>query len=198
MVVIGERRWRAAQRAGLESIACIVVPGTATPEDILEDQLIENCLREDLKPIEQARAYQSLMQRLGISQRALAEKLAISQGQIMQSLKLLELPEAIRASIDEGKVAPSIGYEITKVADPDEQIELAELVERGKAGREEVRARTVRAPRPKRWSCTLADGAQVTVSLPGQDATAQAVIERLQKALRRAKSEANRSSSDAA
>jgi ParB family chromosome partitioning protein len=198
VVVIGERRWRAAQRAGLESIACIVVPGTATPEQILEDQLIENCLREDLKPIEQARAYQSLMQRLGISQRALAEKLAISQGQIMQSLKLLELPEAIRASIDEGTLAPSIGYEITKVADPDEQIELAELVARGEAGREEVRSRTVRSPRPKRWSCTLDDGAQVTVSLPGQDATAEAVIERLQKAIKRARSEAGRSRSDAA
>ena len=54
VVVIGERRWRAARLAGLESIACVVVPGTATPEEILEDQLVENCLREDLKPIEQA------------------------------------------------------------------------------------------------------------------------------------------------
>ncbi len=70
VVVIGERRWRAAELAGLESIACIVVPGTATPEEILEDQLVENCLREDLKPIEQARAYRSLMQRPGLSQRA--------------------------------------------------------------------------------------------------------------------------------
>ena len=118
VVVIGERRWRAAKLAGLESIACIVVPGTATPEEILEDQLVENCLREDLKPIEQARAYQSLMQRLGLSQRALAEKLDVSQGQIMQSLKLLELPEPIRESIDDGKIAPSIGYEIAKVDRP--------------------------------------------------------------------------------
>jgi ParB family chromosome partitioning protein len=198
VVVIGERRWRAAQKAGLESIACIVVPGTATAEEILEDQLIENCLREDLKPIEQARAYQSLMQRLGISQRALAEKLAISQGQIMQSLKLLDLPEAIRTSIDEGTLPPSVGYELTKVDDPDEQIELAGKVSRGEAGREEVRARTVKAPRPKRWSCTLDDGAQVTVSLPGEDATAEAVIERLQKAIKKARSEASRSRQDAA
>src|SRR5262249_49247754 len=116
--------------------------GTATPEEILEDQLIENCLREDLRPIEQARAYQSLMQRLGLSQRALAEKLDISQGQIMQSLKLLELPEAIRESVDEGKVAPSIGYEIAKVADPAQQMELAERAARGEAGRGQTRERT--------------------------------------------------------
>jgi ParB family chromosome partitioning protein len=92
VIVIGERRWRAAKLAGMESMACIVVPGTATPEEILEDQLVENCLREDLKPIEQARAYQSLMHRLGLSQRALAEKLDVRLGQIMQSLNLLELP----------------------------------------------------------------------------------------------------------
>jgi ParB family chromosome partitioning protein len=198
VIVIGERRWRAARLAGLESIACIVVPGTATPEEILEDQLIENCLREDLKPIEQARAYQSLMQRLGLSQRALAEKLDISQGQIMQSLKLLELPEAIRESIDEGKVAPSIGYEIAKVADPTQQIALAEQVARGEAGREQIREQTVKAPRPKRWSCKLEDGAQITVTIPGQEATAEAVVERLQKALKQARSEISRTRHDAA
>jgi ParB family chromosome partitioning protein len=198
LIVIGERRWRAAKLAGLESIACIVVPGTATPEDILEDQLIENCLREDLKPIEQARAYQSLMQRLGVSQRALAEKLDISQGQIMQSLKLLELPEAIRVSIDEGKVAPSIGYEIAKVTDPVQQMELAEQVARGEAGRTEIRERTVKAPRPKRWTFALEDGSQVTVTIPGQDATAEAVVEKLQRAMKQARTEAGRSRQDAA
>jgi ParB family chromosome partitioning protein len=198
IVVIGERRWRAAKLAGMESIACIVVPGTATPEDILEDQLIENCLREDLKPIEQARAYQSLMQRLGLSQRALAEKLNISQGQIMQSLKLLELPESIKGSIEEGKIAPSIGYEIAKVADPGEQMELAEQVSRGEVGREGIRERTVRAPRPKRWTCRLEDGSQVVVTILGQEATAEEIIERLQKAIKRARSEISRSRQDAA
>ena len=60
----------------------------------------------------------------------------------MQSLKLLELPEPIRESIDEGKIAPSIGYEIAKVADRHEQLELAEQVARGQAGRNEIRWRT--------------------------------------------------------
>lgn len=198
VIVIGERRWRAAKLAGMESMACIVVPGTATPEEILEDQLVENCLREDLKPVEQARAYQSLMHRLGLSQRALAEKLDVSQGQIMQSLKLLELPEPIRESIDEGKIAPSIGYEIAKVADPEQQMEMAEQVARGAAGRAEIRDRTVKAPRPKRWSCTLDDGSQVTVTIPDGEATAENVVERLQKAVKRARGELARSRQDAA
>jgi ParB family chromosome partitioning protein len=198
VIVIGERRWRAAKLAGMESMACIVVPGTATPEEILEDQLVENCLREDLKPIEQARAYQSLIHRLGLSQRALAEKLDVSQGQIMQSLKLLELPEPIRESIDEGKIAPSIGYEIAKVTDPGQQLELAEEVARGTAGRAEIRERTVRAPRPKRWSCTLDDGSQVVVTILGGEASAAEVVERLQKAIKRARGQSAQSRPDAA
>jgi ParB family transcriptional regulator, chromosome partitioning protein len=198
VVVIGERRWRAAGLAGLESIACIVVPGTVTPEEVMEDQLVENCLREDLKPIEQARAYRSLMGRLGLSQRALAEKLAVSQGQVMQALKLLELPEPIQDAIDAGEVAPSIGYEIAKVNDPGRQIELAGKVARGEAGRAEVRELTVSAPRSKRWTCTLDDGSQVTVTSPGREIDAASALEKLQAALKRARAEVARSRHDAA
>jgi ParB family transcriptional regulator, chromosome partitioning protein len=198
IIVIGERRWRAAKLAGLETIACIVVPGTATPEEILEDQLVENCVREDLKPIEQARAYQSLMQRLGLSQRALAEKLGISQGLVAQALKLLDLPTAVQESIDAGEVPPTVGYEIAKVADPAEQIALAQRVARGEVGRNEIRDRTVRAPRPRRWSCSFDDGAQVTVAVPGREGDIGAVVEKLQAALKRARAELARARSDAA
>src|SRR5215471_7344848 len=72
LVVVGERRYRAALMAGMESIACVVVSGNPTPEDLLEDQLVENALREDLKPIEQARAYQALLAARSLSQRQLA------------------------------------------------------------------------------------------------------------------------------
>jgi ParB family chromosome partitioning protein len=198
VVVIGERRWRAARLAGLESIACVVVPGTATPEEILEDQLVENCVREDLKPVEQARAYSSLMQRLGLSQRALAEKLSVSQGQVMQALKLLELPAAVQESIDAGAVPPTIGYEIAKIPDPARQVEMAERVARGEVGRADVRDQTVRAPRPKRWSCSFDDGAQVTVMVPGREGDVGAVVEKLQAAIRRARSEVARVRDDAA
>ena len=198
VVVIGERRWRAARLAGLESIACVVVPGTATPEEILEDQLVENCVREDLKPVEQARGYRSLMERLGLSQRALAEKLDVSQGQVMQALKLLELPPAVQESIDAGDIPPTVGYEIAKVPDRAKQVELAGKVARGEVGRAGVRDLTVVAPRPKRWSCTLDDGAQVTVAAPGREIDAASAVEKLQAALKRARAEVARSRDDAA
>jgi ParB family chromosome partitioning protein len=166
VIVVGERRWRAAQRAGLESVACVVVSGTMTPEEILEDQLIENCLRQDLRPIEQARAYQSLMQRLDLSQRALAEKLNVSQGQVMQSLRLLDLPEPVRHSIDAGVLAPTVGYQIAQIPDPVRQravaaevmasgLTRAETIERvrratkGARGAKGRRASKSRTPRPR-------------------------------------------------
>jgi ParB family transcriptional regulator, chromosome partitioning protein len=198
MVVVGERRWRAAKLAGLESIPCVVVPGTATPEEILEDQLVENCLREDLKPIERAKGFRTLMQRLGLSQRGLAEKLDVSQGQVMQALALLELPPVVQESIDAGDVPSTLGYEITKVPDRAKQVELAEKIARGEVGRAEVRDLTVVAPRPKRWSCTLDDGAQVTVTIPGREIDAASAVEKLQAALKRARAQVARSRDDAA
>ena len=86
VVVTGERRWRAAQLAGLEALACVVMTSPVAAEDLLEDQLIENCLREDLKPIEQARAYKSLMDSRGLSQRQLAERLQIGHPAIAKAL----------------------------------------------------------------------------------------------------------------
>jgi ParB family transcriptional regulator, chromosome partitioning protein len=155
VIVLGERRWRAAQIAGMESVACVVISGSMTAEEILEDQLIENCLRQDLRPIEQARAYQSLMHRLELSQRALAEKLNISQGQVMQSLRLLDLPEAVRESIDAGVLAPTVGYQIAQIPDPEQQQAVAaEVVASGLTRAETVErvrqtVKTSRSPKSR-------------------------------------------------
>src|SRR5262249_33555180 len=72
VVVVGERRWRAARLAGLESLVCVVADGDPSDAEILEDQLVENALRQDLKPVEQARAYRRLMERLGLTPQQLA------------------------------------------------------------------------------------------------------------------------------
>lgn len=69
---------------------------------------------------------------------------------------------------------------------------------RGEAGRDEIREQTVKAPRPKRWSCTLDDGAQVVVTIPGREVDPAAAVERLQATLKRARAEVARSRSDAA
>jgi ParB family chromosome partitioning protein len=106
VVVVGERRLRAAQRAGLDSVVCVVAPGNASPEEVLEDQLVENALRQDLKPVEEARAYRQLLDRLGISQRQLAERLHVSPQKITRALALLELPADVQESVEQGAIAP--------------------------------------------------------------------------------------------
>ena len=146
VVVVGERRWRAARIAGLESLACVVVTGNPSPEELLEDQLIENCLREDLKPIEQARAYRALLDGQGVSIRVLADRLNVGHASIVRALALLDLPVEIQADVEAGRIAPATGYQIAKVADPGEQAELAREAARGRLTRDVAE---VRASKPK-------------------------------------------------
>jgi ParB family chromosome partitioning protein len=142
VVVVGERRWRAARLAGLETLACVVVSGEASADDLLEDQLIENALREDLKPIEQARAYRALMTSRSLTQRELAERLQVGQGTISRALALLGLPEEIRHSVDAGEIGPDTAYQLTQVADPSEQAELARVAARGELRRDDIKKAT--------------------------------------------------------
>ena len=140
VVVVGERRFRAAVLAGLETVACVVA-ADSSPEDILEDQLVENALRIDLKPIEQAKAYRRLLDARGLSQRQLAERLQIGHASIVRSLALLNLPETIRDSVESGHIAPNTAYELSKVDDPAEQAELANEAVRGQLKRDDLKVR---------------------------------------------------------
>ncbi len=175
VVVVGERRYRAAIRAGLESIACVVATGEATAEDILEDQLVENALRQDLRPIEQARAYQRLLAARGLSQRQLADRLQIGHASIARALGLLNLPGPIQAEVESGAIAPNTAYELSKVTDPGEQAELAREAAQGRLKRDDIKERT-RTPRKgggasaarrdaRSWS--TAAGPRVTVDQAG-------------------------------
>jgi ParB family transcriptional regulator, chromosome partitioning protein len=142
VVVVGERRFRAAALAGMESIACVVASGVATPEDLLEDQLVENALREDLRPVEQARAYRTLLAARGLTHRQLAERLQIGHASIARALALLDLPEPIQAEVEAGSIAPNTAYELSKVADPAEQADLARQAAEGRLRRDEIKGRT--------------------------------------------------------
>ncbi|MFO0949733.1 MAG: ParB/RepB/Spo0J family partition protein [Isosphaeraceae bacterium] len=141
IVVVGERRWRAAQLAGLETLACVVVTGGASAEDLLEDQLIENCLREDLRPIEQAKAFRSLLSGRGLTQRQLADRLQVGQGTISRALALLGLPAEVQSAVDAGEIGPDTAYQLTKVEDAGEQAGLAREAARGALKRDDVKAR---------------------------------------------------------
>jgi ParB family chromosome partitioning protein len=168
VVVVGERRWRAAQLAGLETLACVVIAGGATPEDLLEDQLIENCLREDLRPIEQARAFKSLIESRGLSQRQLAERLQVGQGTISKALALLGLPEEIQRSVDSGDIGPDAAYQLSKVPDPVEQASLARDAVKGGLKRDEIKAKT---------STKKSRGASKLTSKVFRSATARVTVE---------------------
>jgi len=191
VVVVGERRWRAANLAGLKSVACVVASGDAPPEEILEDQLIENCLREDLKPIEQAKAFRALLNRLGISQRQLADRLQVSPPTITRALALLELPEPIQTSVEAGEIAPHTAYEISKIEDAQTQTEAAVQAAQGKLRRDDMRELVTRAPRPKQsrggfpkpWIFNSEDRVRVTLTSLAEDVEHEELVEALRSAL---------------
>ena len=83
VIICGERRWRAAMKAGMATMSAVVVEGEILPAELLAMQLVENCLREDLKPVEQAKAFRTLMDRNGWSTRQLAAELAVAQTNIV-------------------------------------------------------------------------------------------------------------------
>lgn len=128
VVICGERRWRAARLAGLATMTCVVSEGTIDAGELLALQLIENCLREDLRPIEQARAFKSLMIRNGWSGNQTAKALGVAQPTVVRALALLELPEPVQDRVEQGTLTPGTAYEIGKVHDPKIQSELAERV----------------------------------------------------------------------
>jgi ParB family transcriptional regulator, chromosome partitioning protein len=138
VVISGERRYRAAVRAGLKSVACIFAEDGLSPSEILQEQVVENLLREDLKPVEQARAYRQLMEMHGWSAKDLAGELQVSQGAISKSLALLTLPEDLQAEVDRGQIAAATAYQVAKVDDPAVQRDVVRRVVEEKLTRDEV------------------------------------------------------------
>ncbi len=115
LIISGERRWRATQAAKLPTIDCYFHQGKLTAPDILEQQLIENLLREDLKPMEQARAFSSLMEINDWNGKQVAEALHVSPSTVSRALSLLDLPTEIQQKIDSGELAARSAYELSKL-----------------------------------------------------------------------------------
>ena len=190
MIVVGERRWRAAGLAGIDAMPCIVVDGDATPEDLLEDQLVENCLRADLRPVELARSYQALMAARGLSQRALAERIHVSPASIAKAVALLTLPERIQESVDAGAIGPDVAYQLSKVEDVVEQAELAGRAVAGSIRRDELQARTRTSATPRQgrggrrpWHHDHRGLVRITVTAITDEATEDDLVDALKAAL---------------
>lgn len=131
LIVSGERRWRATRLAGLPTIDCHFHEGDLSRSEVLEEQLIENLLREDLRPIEEARAFSALIGLNGWSGKQLADSLRIPASKVTRSLALLKLPADIQESVARGAIAARSAYELSKVDDVERRRSLAERAAAG-------------------------------------------------------------------
>lgn len=111
-LVAGERRWRAAKLAGLETVPAVV--RDLTEQQVMEVMLLENLQREDLNAIEEAKAYGRLIAESGWTQEELGGKIGKSQGYIANRLRLLDLPEEVQENISRGILSPSQGRALLK------------------------------------------------------------------------------------
>ncbi len=128
VLLSGERRLRAATRAGLKTVPCIFVDRELSADEILEEQLIENLQRQDLKPIEQANAFHTLMQKKGWSAREVAAALHLHESSVSRALALLGLPADVQAKVETGAIPASAGYEISKLEDEGARRQVANRV----------------------------------------------------------------------
>ena len=128
VILVGERRYRAAQLAGLTSVPCIFVETELTEAEILEEQLVENLLREDLNAIEQAHSFKRYMELVGCHAKDLAQLLKVAPSTVTRALSLLKLPEAVQEQIADGEIPAKTGFEIAKLKDDTARKAMAEKV----------------------------------------------------------------------
>jgi ParB family chromosome partitioning protein len=159
-IIMGERRWRAVQAAGLKEIPAIV--RDTSDEDMLRDALLENLHRAQLNPLEEAAAYQQMMEDFGLTQEELSKRVARSRPQIANTLRLLKLPPSVQRRLASGVLSAGHGRALLRLEDPAAQERLAlrivaeglsvraveELVALGETGAEQKAERRPAARRP--------------------------------------------------
>jgi ParB family transcriptional regulator, chromosome partitioning protein len=125
-LVMGERRLRAARMADLATIPAIIRETDDT--ETLREALIENIHREDLSPLEQAAAFQELLEDLGVSQEELAARLGFSRPHITNTIRLLQLPGEVQRLVADGTLSAGHARPLLMLEDPEAQISLAQRV----------------------------------------------------------------------
>jgi ParB family chromosome partitioning protein len=125
-LVVGERRWRAAKLAGISQIPAII--RDVTDVQSLELALVENLLREDLNPIEEAEAYQRLLAEFGWTQEDLAHRVSRDRSTIANCLRLLKLPDAIQDDLRSGRLAMGHARALLALSSPLDQLKLRDEI----------------------------------------------------------------------
>jgi ParB family chromosome partitioning protein len=165
-IIAGERRWQAAQRAGLHEVPIVV--HDVTDVQALELAIIENIQREDLNPIEEAGGYQALIEEFKYAQDEVARTVGKSRSHVANMLRLLKLPEAVKSAIRSGEL--SAGHARALIGQSDPEALARDIQARGLNVRQVeqlVRANTKRAsrPPPQRLADTVALEKQLSDSL---------------------------------
>ena len=122
-IIAGERRWRAARIAGLKEIPVIIKD--YTPQEAIEIALIENIQREDLNPIEEAEAFQRLIDEYGLKQEEAADRVSKSRTAVTNSLRLLKLDSRVKQMVTDEMISSGHGRALLAIEDSDLQYELA-------------------------------------------------------------------------
>jgi len=159
-LIAGERRWRAAQEAGLARAPIIV--RTATDLEVLELSLIENLQRADLNPIEEAQAYARLANEFVMRQEDIAQKVGRSRAAVANSMRLLDLHQQVQAWLIQGLLSVGHAKVLLGLKEPDEQRAVAETILRRSAtvrATERLVARQLGGTRPRRRRQTAANAA---------------------------------------
>lgn len=121
-LVAGERRWRASQKAGLEKVPAVV--RTSPEDERLQAALIENVVREDLNPVDEARACASLVDDLGISKEDLSKRLGRSRSGISNLIRLLDLPDGVLELLADGRLSEGHGRALLMASDQTTRLRL--------------------------------------------------------------------------
>jgi ParB family chromosome partitioning protein len=124
-LVVGERRWRAAQQAGLSTIPAVVAD--VAPRERLELALVENVQRHDLNPIELAHAFQTLVE-AGASQEEVGERVALDRSTVANHLRLLDLSRDLQQDVEEGRLTVGHAKAVLQVTHPERRLRLRDRV----------------------------------------------------------------------
>lgn len=135
-IIAGERRWRAAKIAGLKEVPVVI--REYSPQQAMEIALIENVQREDLNPIEEAMAYQRLMQEFQLKQEEIAERVSKNRSTITNSMRLLNLSPEVRQMLVENRITSGHARALLAVENPELQLELAKKIEQSRLSVREV------------------------------------------------------------
>jgi len=145
-LVMGERRMRAAHMAGLEAVPALV---REVPDDkMLELALVENVQREDLNPIEKARAIARMIEELTLTQQQAGDRLGLRRPTIANALRLLELPEQVQLMVSRGTLSAGHARAVLALGDPDGRLALARRIVKDGLSVREAEALAARGPAP--------------------------------------------------